>query len=108
MFTDWMKEYVPFLSNIGTFFKILKYYPVLARKINSSVSDFEEDNDLNINEVLDEYLPMFFRTSRTDVKDKIKNLFFNRYAINTENDWHPDVQWHEYESTIVESWLKKL
>lgn len=51
MFTDWMKEYVPFLSNIGTFFKILKYYPVLARKINSSVSDFEEDNDLNINEV---------------------------------------------------------
>lgn len=49
-----------------------------------------------------------FRTSRTDVKDKIKNLFFNRYAINTENDWHPDVQWHEYESTIVESWLKSL
>lgn len=53
-------------------------------------------------------MPMFFRTSRTDVKDKIKNLFFNRYAINTENDWHPDVQWHEYESTIVESWLKSL
>ena len=61
-----------------------------------------------LNEGLGEDLPMFFRTSRTDIKDKIKNLFFNRYAINTENDWHPDVQWHEYESTIVESWLKKL
>lgn len=36
-----MKEYVPFLSNIGTFFKILKYYPVLARKIFSELDESE-------------------------------------------------------------------
>lgn len=51
MFTDWIKEYTPFFSNIGTFLKILKYVPGLAGKISSSMSDFEEDNDLNINEV---------------------------------------------------------
>lgn len=51
MFTDWIKEYTPFFSNIGTFLKILKYVPRLAGKISSSMSDFEEDNDLNINEV---------------------------------------------------------
>lgn len=51
MFTDWIKEYAPFLSNVGTFLKILKYAPGLAGKISSSMSDFEEDNDLNINEV---------------------------------------------------------
>lgn len=49
MFTDWIKEYTPFFSNIGTFLKILKYVPGLAGKISSSMSDFEEDNDLNIN-----------------------------------------------------------
>ena len=49
MFTDWIKEYAPFLSNVGTFLKILKYAPGLAGKISSSMSDFEEDNDLNIN-----------------------------------------------------------
>lgn len=48
MFTDWIKEYTPFFSNIGTFLKILKYVPGLAGKISSSMSDFEEDNDLNI------------------------------------------------------------
>lgn len=46
MFTDWIKEYTPFFSNIGTFLKILKYVPGLAGKISSSMSDFEEDNDL--------------------------------------------------------------
>lgn len=51
MFTDWIKEYTPFFSNIGTFLKILKYVPGLAGKTSSSMSDFEEDNDLNINEV---------------------------------------------------------
>lgn len=51
MFTDWIKEYTPFFSNIGTFLKILKYVPGLAGKIRSSMSDFEEDNDLNIKTV---------------------------------------------------------
>ena len=51
MFTDWIKEYAPFLLNVGTFLKILKYAPGVAEKMSSNVSDFEEDNDLNINEV---------------------------------------------------------
>ena len=57
MFTDWIKEYTPFFSNIGTFLKILKYVPGLAGKISSSMSDFEEDNDLNINTQVGIFFP---------------------------------------------------
>lgn len=40
-------RYAPFLLNIGTFLKILKYAPGVDEKMSSNVSDFEEDNDLN-------------------------------------------------------------
>lgn len=86
------------IATNGSFSEIVNAEIEIAKKYGISY----------LNEGLGKNLPMFFRTSRTDVKDSIKNLFFERYAINTESDWHPDVAWHEYESTIVENWIKGL
>ena len=33
MIFDWIKEYFPLFSNVGTFLKIMKYAPVFAGKI---------------------------------------------------------------------------
>ena len=51
MLIDWIKEYAPILSTAKTFFEILKYAPEVVKKMQSSMRDFKEDNDLNINEV---------------------------------------------------------
>jgi hypothetical protein len=61
-----------------------------------------------LNEATGDNIPVFFRTSRTDVDATYKQNLIEEFAINYPNDQHPDIRWHEYESTIVENWLRSL
>lgn len=48
---DWISEYAPYISTLGTFLGIVKAAPVQFNKFLNKWRDFEEDNDLNINEI---------------------------------------------------------
>lgn len=54
-----------------------------------------------------EQVGLIFRSNRTDVNDIVKNLRFNEFKVSDTNG-HPNVKCHEYESTIVENWLRSL
>ena len=61
-----------------------------------------------LNEGLGEDLMCWFRTSRTDVTDYVKNLLINRYSVDPVRDRHPNLEWHIRESAPVEHWLRRL
>lgn len=62
-----------------------------------------------LNEALGTDIPVFYRTSRTDVDPIVIKMLIDNFQINAEkNDFHPTVQWNEYESTIVENWMRSL
>ncbi len=60
-----------------------------------------------LNEGLGEDLPLFYRSGRMDVSAEMRDLLYQRYRISG-NDAHPCVEWHRYESTVVENWLRGL
>ena len=64
-----------------------------------------------LNEALGEDVPLMLRSNRTDVTQSIKNFRNSYWAVNsgtqTPNS-HPNELAHEYESTIVEDFMRKL
>ena len=60
-----------------------------------------------LNEWNGEQVPTLIRSGRAELDPAIKNLIDEKFRV-TETNKHPNVACHEYESTIVEAWLKTL
>ena len=80
----------------------------LTPYLNAEIAIAKKWGICYLNEGLGEDLPLFFRSAREDVSDIVKNNLFNTYCIHPTDDWHPCVEWHERESSVVENWLNKL
>ena len=61
-----------------------------------------------LNESTDENFPYFYRQFlRTGVASSVRNARDEYYKMN-ETNTHPNVKAHEYRSTIIESFLRRL
>lgn len=64
-----------------------------------------------LNESTDDKVPLMLRSLRTDVDSDIKAFRNNEWYVNpsgANQNWHPNEKCHEYESTIVEDFLRRL
>lgn len=64
-----------------------------------------------LNESNDPNVPLLIRTLRADVSASVKNLRDNNWFVSTtvgSENHHPNATCHEYESTIVENFLRSL
>lgn len=61
-----------------------------------------------LNMATDPQLPLAYRSIRTDVQDSVKNARNAAFKVNIENDSHPNADWHEFESRLIESWLMTI
>ena len=97
-----------------------EHYPLakIGIIISNGISDIDYVNaEINIakkwgcsylNEALGEDIPVFMRTSRTDVDTSYRQTLIETFSVNYPSDTHPNVDWHQYESTIVENWMRSL
>lgn len=60
-----------------------------------------------INETTDNNIPLLIRTLRSDVSSAIKTIRNNEWYVSEDNH-HPNAKCHEYESTIIEDFLRRL
>ena len=60
-----------------------------------------------LDEVEGEQVPLLIRSNRTGVPSSIQALKNQTYRVS-ETNLHPNVKGQEYESTIVENFLRKL
>ena len=60
-----------------------------------------------LNEWNDPNVPLLNRTGRTDVISEIKTIRNNTFRVGSDNT-HPNYLAHEYESTFVEDFLRRL
>lgn len=63
----------------------------------------------------DPNLPLMLRTNRTDVISNVIEKRNKAFSVNYDGDssgnnknWHPNELAHEFESTIIENWLRSL
>lgn len=64
-----------------------------------------------LNESTDDRVPLLIRTLRTDVASSVKTARNNQWFVNTDPETpnsHPNAKCHEYESTIVENFIRSL
>lgn len=64
-----------------------------------------------LNESTDTNVPLLLRTNRSDVLSTIKDIRDANWKVSTTQgaiNGHPNAKCHEYESTIIENWLRTL
>lgn len=64
-----------------------------------------------LNEATDEKCSFVFRSNRSDVVSSVKVFRDNYWHVSNEPghlNYHPNANAHEYESTVIESWLRTL
>lgn len=79
--------------------------------VNATIAIAKKYGLSYINESSDDKVPLLIRTFRTDVDNSIKTLRDNYWFVSTtagSTNHHPNAKCHEYESTIVENFLRSL
>lgn len=79
--------------------------------INAEIAIAKKFGVPYLNETTDDHVPLLIRTMRTDVSDEIKELRLQNWSVKYETpnaNRHPSAECHEYESTIVENFLRSL
>ena len=61
-----------------------------------------------LNEWNDFNVPTLIRTAKLNVPQSIRNIRANNWYVSTSTNSHPNAKCHEYESTIVENFLRSL
>ena len=61
-----------------------------------------------LDEVNDITVPLLHRTDRIGVSDYVKAELIKKFAVKPYTNTHPNVKAHEFESTFVEDFLRKL
>lgn len=79
--------------------------------VNAAINIAKKYGVAYLNETTDDRVPLLIRTLRTDVADSIKSARNNHWFVSTTagaRNSHPNALCHEYESTIVEDFLRSL
>lgn len=79
--------------------------------VNAAIAIAKKYGVAYLNETTDDNVPLLIRTLRTDVDNSIKTLRNNHWYVSTtagSTNSHPNAACHEYESTIVENFLRSL
>lgn len=76
--------------------------------VNATINIAKKYGVSYINESTDDRVPLLIRTLRSDVADSIKSARDTAWEVYPPSNMHPNVKCHEYESTIIENFLKSL
>ncbi len=79
--------------------------------VNAAIAIAKKYGVAYLNETTDDNVPLLIRTLRSDVDNSIKTLRNNHWYVSTtagSTNSHPNAACHEYESTIVENFLRSL
>ena len=76
--------------------------------INAEINIAKRYGVAYINETTDSNVPLLIRTQRTDVLSSIKTLRDQEWEVLPGTNNHPNAKCHEYESTIIEDFLRRL
>lgn len=79
--------------------------------INAAIAIAQKYGVAYLNETTDNRVPLLMRTMRSDVLDSVKTARNNNWYVSTttgSTNYHPNAKCHEYESTIVENFLRSL
>ena len=71
-----------------------------------SVADMKETLNWNLNG--DERTPAMHRTCNPDIARSVKQSLINKWSVNPSKNTHPSAKAHEYESFIIENFLRSL
>ena len=62
-----------------------------------------------LDEINDKTIPLLHRTNRPGLSSDVYDLLIEKFSVNTATgNTHPNVKAHEFESTFVEDFLRKL
>lgn len=79
--------------------------------VNATIAIAKKYGLSYINESTDDRVPLLIRTFRSDVDNSIKTLRNNYWFVSTtagSTNGHPNAKCHEYESTIIENFIRSL
>ena len=79
--------------------------------VNATIAIAKKWGVAYLNEALGEDVPLMLRSNRQDVTSSIKEFRNSYWAVNSSTETpnsHPNELAHEYESTIVENWMRGL
>lgn len=61
-----------------------------------------------LNEAYGKDIPLMLRSNRSEVSEVAKNVRNSAFSVKWGTNNHPNAKSHEFESTIVEAWLRTL
>ena len=62
-----------------------------------------------LDEINDKTIPLLHRTNRPGISSDVYDLLIEKFSVNTATgNTHPNVKAHEFESTFVEAFIRKL
>ena len=76
--------------------------------VNAIIAIAEKWGVSYLNEATDPQCSFMFRSNRADVVAEIKSLRDNHWYVDPNTNNHPNALAHEYESSVVEAWLRTL
>lgn len=79
--------------------------------VNATIAIAEKWGIPYLNEATGEQCSFVFRSNRTNIPSGIRNAKNNNWYVSTTEgqvNHHPNVKAHEFESTVVEAWLRTL
>ena len=76
--------------------------------VNATIAIAEKWGIPYLNEATDKQCSFMFRSNRTDVLASVRTLRNNHWFVEPDLNSHPNAKAHEYESTVVEAWLRTL
>ena len=76
--------------------------------VNAIIAIAEKWGIPYLNEATDKQCSFMFRSNRTDVVSSIRYFRNMNWYVHPQNNAHPNALAHEYESTVIEAWLRTL
>lgn len=76
--------------------------------VNATINIAKKYGVAYLNETTDENVPLLIRTLRNDVSNSIKNIRNQNWEVLPGTNYHPNAKCHEFESGIVEDFLRRL
>ena len=79
--------------------------------VNATIAVAKKWGIAYLNEATDENCSFIFRSNRSDVASSVKTFRDNYWHVSNVSgslNYHPNAKAHEYESTVVEAWLRTL
>lgn len=76
--------------------------------VNATIAIAQKWGIAYLNEATDEQCSFMFRSNRTDVVASVRTFRDSYWFVDATLNHHPNAMAHEYESTVIENWLRSL